>query len=165
MKKTILAAVFMLSVLPALSFAQTPVAKESLRGLRGVSINILPIARDAEAAGLSISQIQKTVESELRSAGIPIQNEARSGQEYASLSIVVDTIRHPQGVYLFMVNVAIVQEAQIPRLQKQGMFPVETYSKRALGLTTSSRMNVIYEPLKEKLGDFIRDYLTVNPKQ
>jgi hypothetical protein len=164
MKKNILAAVLLLLSLPALSFAQASAAKESLRGLRGVFINVLPVAKDAEIDGLSASQIQKIAESELRKGEIPILTEAKFGQEYANLVIVVDTIKHPQGVYLFTVSVSVVQDVQISRPQARGVFPAETYSKRALGLTTPNRLDVINEPLKEKLREFIRDYSSVNPK-
>lgn len=164
-KRIIFATAFILLMLPVLAFSQTSAPKESLRGLRSVFIKVLPVASDAQADGLFVSQIQKIVESELRKAGVPIRSEPQFGQEYASLGITIDTIKHPQGVYLFTVNVAVVQEVQITRPQRQGSFPAETYSKRALGLTTPSRIDVIYEPLKEKLGEFIRDYLAVNSKQ
>ena len=165
MKRIIFASAFVLLILPTLAFSQASASKESLRGLRGVFINVLPVADDAQANGLSASQIQKIVESELRKAGVPIHSESKFGQEYAGLAITVDTIKHPQGVYLFTVSVSVVQEVQISRAQGQGTFPAETYSKRALGLTTPNRMDVIYEPLKEKLGEFARDYLSVNPKK
>jgi stress-induced morphogen len=165
MKRIIFTFAFMLLILPVLAFSQMSAPKESLRGLRGVFIKVLPVARDAQVDGLSTSQIQKMIESELRKAGVPIRSESQLAQEFASLAITIDTIKHPQGVYLFTVNVAVVQEVQIARPQRQGSFPAETYSKKALGLTTPSRMDLIYEPLKEKLGEFIRDYLAVNPKQ
>lgn len=165
MKKSILTFVFLLLILPVLSFAQTSAAKESLRGLRGVFVSVLPIAKDAETSGISANQLQKIVESELKKAGVPILTEAKFGTEYANLVIVVDTIKHPQGIYLFTVNVSVVQEVQISRPQGKGIFPAETYSKRALGLTTPNRMEVINEPLKEKVGEFIKDYLAVNPKR
>ncbi len=165
MKKSILAFVFLLLLLPILSFAQTSDAKESLRGLSGVFVSVLPIAKDAEASGLSADQLQKIVESELRKAGVPILSEAKLGEEYANLVIVIDTIKHPQGVYLFTVNASVVQAVQISRPRGKGVFPAETYSKRALGLTTPNRMDVINEPLKEKIREFIEDYLAVNPKR
>lgn len=165
MKKSIITFVFLLLVMPVLSFAQTSAAKESLRGLRGVFVSVLPIAKDAETNALSANQLQKIVESELRKAGVPILIEAKSGGEYAKLVIVIDTIKHPQGIYLFTVSVSVVQEMQISRLQGKGIFPAETYGKRALGLTTPNRMDVINEPLKEKIGEFVSDYLSVNPKR
>ncbi len=156
MKKTFIASIFVLLLLPALSFSQTAASRESLRGLNGVFINILPIAKDAQSDGLSTSQIQKIIETELRKAGITIQSAPLPSNENANLSIVIDTIKHPQGVYVFTVSVSVVQEAQITHGQKQGRFPVETYGTIALGLTTPNRMDIIYEPLKEKLGEFIK---------
>jgi hypothetical protein len=165
MKKSILAFVFLLLIQPILSFAQASAAKESLRGLRGVFVSVLPVAKDAEKNGLSANQLQKIVESELRKAEVPILTEGKFSEEYANLVIVVDTIKHPQGVYLFTVNVSVVQEVQISRPQGTGIFPAETYSKRALGLTTPNQIDVINEPLKEKIGEFIKDYFAVNPKR
>ncbi len=165
MKRIIFATAFVLLMFPVLALSQVSAPKESLRGLRGVFIKILPIASEAQAAGLSLSQIQKIVESELRKAGVPIRTEPLFSHEYASLAITIDTIKHPQGIYLFTVNVSVVQQVQITRPQKQGLFPSETYSKRALGLTTPNRMDLIYVPLKEKLSEFIHDYLAVNSKQ
>ncbi|MGI8670285.1 MAG: hypothetical protein ACR2J3_10655 [Aridibacter sp.] len=166
MKKIFNAFVFLSLILPSLSFAQqTTNTKESLRGLRGIFVNVLPVAKDAETDGLSANQLQKIVESELRKAKVPILTESKSGEEYANLVIVVDTIKHPQGVYLFTVNVSVVQNVQISRPQGKGIFPAEIYSKRFLGLTTPNRLDIINEPLKEKVGEFIKDYLAANSKR
>lgn len=164
MKQIIFAFTFILLLLPITAFSQTPTSKESLRGLHGVFVNILPLAADAQADGLSAAQVQKIVETELHKAGIPINSESKFGQEFAGLIITIDTIKHPQGVYVFTVSVAVVQEVKISRTQgKGGIFPAETYSKRALGITTPSRMNLLYEPLKEKIGEFVSNYVSINP--
>jgi len=165
MKRIIFTTFFVLLMLPMLASSQTSASKESLRGLQSVFINILPIASDAQADGLSANQIRKVVEFELNKAGVLFRKEAQSEQENANLIITIDTIKHPQGVYIFTVNISVVQEMQIARLQKQNTFPAETYSKRALGLTTPNQMDIIYIPLKEKLIEFIRDFLAVNQKK
>jgi hypothetical protein len=66
--------------------------------------------------------------------------------------------------YLFRVSVGVVQNVKLSRLTNASDIPAETYRKIALGLTTPGRMEVIEEPLKEKLAEFIADFLSVNPK-
>jgi hypothetical protein len=142
--------------------AQSP-AVESLRGLRGVHIDVLPIDKDAQADGLSADTIRNNVESALRKAGIEVTTQDKPTDGYASLSVVVDTIKHPQGVYMYSINVSILQEVQITRSNKHGLFVAETYAKRAFGLTSPKQMDLIYEPLNAKLKELITDFVSVNP--
>ena len=82
----------------------------------------------------------------------------------AQLTIIVDTIKHPQGVYLFTVTVSVVQTVKLTRKPKGDDFPSETWKAIALGLTTPKQIEVILEPLKEKLGSFTEAWRSVNPK-
>lgn len=155
-------ALFLLT--PVFTSAQSP-SVESLRGLRGVHIDVLPIDKDAQAEGLSADTIRNNVESALRKAGIEVTTQDKPTDGYASLSVVVDTIKHPQGVYLYSVSLAILQEVQITRSNKSGLFVAETYGKRAFGLTTPNQLNLVYEPLDAKLKELIADFLKVNPRR
>jgi hypothetical protein len=138
--------------------------RESLRGLNGVYIYVLPVGKDVEAGGLSTGQIQKAVETQLREAGIPIQGEPNPADGSANLAITVDTLRHPQGAYLYDVEVSLLQEARLVRRQDSDSFPAQTWSSKAMGLTGAHQMSLILEPLKAKVADFVTDYLAVNPK-
>lgn len=163
MKKT-LVIISMLLLLPAGSYSQANYSKESLRGLRGVFVKVLPIQKDAEADGLSVEQIKKAVETQLRNAGITTHSSPDSTSGSANLAIVIDTIKHPQGPYIYTVTISLLQEVYLVRSEKQDVFPAETWSKKALGLTTPSRIGLIQEPIREKLKEFISDYIAVNPK-
>lgn len=138
--------------------------RESLRGLTGVYVYVLPVAKEVEAGGLSTAQIKKAVETQLRQAGITLYSEPNPADGAANLAIVIDTIKHPQGAYLYDVEVSLVQEVRLARLRESEPFPSQTWGAKAMGLTAPNRMNLIMEPLKEKVADFVADYLAVNPK-
>lgn len=143
---------------------QTANQKESLRGLSGLFVKIAPVAENARQDGLKVEQLQEIVLTQLRAAGITVHSQPQVADGYANLIIVIDTIKHPQGPYLFTVSVGVVQNVRLSRLTNTTDYPSETYRRIALGLTTPSRMGVIQEPLKEKLAELIDDFLSVNPK-
>jgi hypothetical protein len=64
---------------------------------------------------------------------------------------------------MYSINVSILQEVQITRSNKHGLFVAETYAKRAFGLTSPKQMDLIYEPLNAKLKELITDFVSVNP--
>jgi hypothetical protein len=138
--------------------------RESLRGLNGVYIYVLPVGKDVEAGGLSTSQIQKAVETQLREAGIPMHSEPNPADGSANLAITVNTLKHPQGAYLYDVEVSLLQEVHLARRQESDSFPAQTWSAKAMGLTGAHQMSLMLEPLKAKVADFVTDYLVVNPK-
>ncbi|HWZ82011.1 MAG TPA: hypothetical protein VNW47_05280 [Terriglobales bacterium] len=138
--------------------------RESLRGLDGVYLYVQPVGKDVEAGGLSTVQIQKAVEKQLHEAGIPIHSEPNPANGSANLAIIVDTLKHPQGAYLYDVEVSLLQEVHLARRQDLDSFPAQTWSAKAMGLTVANRMDLMIEPLKAKVADFVADYLAVNPK-
>jgi hypothetical protein len=138
--------------------------KESLRGLNGVYLYVHPLDKDVEAGGLTAMKIKNAVETQLRSAGIPIHNEPNPANGSANLAILVNTLKHPQGVYLYDVGVSLLQEVRLTRLSAADSFPAQTWSTKALGLTTANRMDIMLEPIRAKVDDFISDYTAVNPK-
>jgi hypothetical protein len=146
------------------AYGQTENPKESLRGLKGVYVKVAPVAENARNDGLKAERLQDVIASQLRAAGINIHTQSQASDGYANLIVIVDTVKHPQGPYLFTVSVGVVQNVKLSRLTNASDIPAETYRKVALGLTTPSRMEVIEEPLKEKLAEFIDDFLSVNPK-
>ena len=163
MQRRILVILALILSVPAISDAQTR-PRESLRGLPGVYVYVHPVEKDVEAGGLLRSQIQSAVEGALRKAGITIYSEPQPADGSANLTIVVDTIKHPQGPYLYSVEVSLLQEVHLARRREPDPFPAQTWSARAFGLTSPNRMDLILEPIRMKVDEFIGDYLAVNPK-
>jgi hypothetical protein len=140
--------------------------RESLRGLNGVYVYVQPVAKEVEAGGLSTNQIQNAVIKQLREAGIPVQEEPLPANGSATLVIAIGTVKRPaEAAYLFDVEVSLLQAVQLARRPDPDPFPAQTWSQKALGITGPSRMDLILEPLKVRLGDFAKDYLSANPKR
>ena len=137
---------------------------DSLRGISGVYLNVLPTNKDAAAAGLSEAHIRRIVKDRLRKAKIPIHKRPSPKDGRANLIVKIDTLKHPQGVYLFTVEVSLIQEVHLARLKSADLFPSETWSKQALGLTTPNQMDLIHHPVLEKVDEFIADYRKANPR-
>jgi hypothetical protein len=139
--------------------------RESLRGLNGVYVYVQPVAKDVEAEGLSTTQIQSAVEKQLRGAGISLQGEPQEGIGSATLVIAIGIVKRPsEEAYLFDVEVSLLQTVRLARRNDPDTFPAQTWSQKALGITGPKRMDLILEPLKVRVGDFVNDYLSVNPK-
>jgi hypothetical protein len=113
---------------------------------------------------VSTSNVQKAVETQLREAGIPLHSEPQPADGSANLAIIINTIKHPQGAYLYDVEVSLLQEVHLARRQEPDPFPAQTWSAKAMGLTRANRMDLVLEPLRARLADFIKDYVSVNPK-
>ena len=144
-------------------YSQT-LPRESLRGLKGVYLYVHPVEKNVEAGGLSTAQIHKAVEAELRKADIPVYSEPQPANGSANLVIVINIVKHPQGVFLYAVEVSLLQEVHLARRQDPDAFPAQTWSAEALGLTSPNRMDLMLEPLRAKVGEFIKDYTAVNPR-
>jgi hypothetical protein len=99
----------LLVLLVSISYSQTR-PRESLRGLNGAYVYVQPVGKDVEAGGLSTSNVQKAVETQLREAGIPLHSEPQPADGSANLAIIINTIKHPQGAYLYDVEVSLLQE-------------------------------------------------------
>jgi hypothetical protein len=160
-KKTIflLPAVLLFGVL--FSQAQTK-PRESLHGLHGVFLYIHPVGHDVEAGGLTTEQVKIVVEKSLKQAGLTVYNEPQPAEGSANLVVIIDIVKHPQGAFLYSVEVSLLQEVHLARTKEADPFPAQTWGSRALGLTSPNRTDLILEPLKAKVEDFIADYKAAN---
>lgn len=151
-----------LFLLPArVLVGQPDKGRESLRGLSSFFVVIPPVNDDISQDGLNVAHLRNVVESSLTQAGIGISKEPKQKEGFANLVVLIDTIK-TQGVYLFTVSVGVVQEVHLTRDPKMTAMPAQTWTALALGLTTPQRLDIIDEPLKEKLGDFIKAFRAAN---
>lgn len=153
----------LLLLLVSVSYSQTR-TKESLRGLTGVYVYVLPVGKEIEAGGLSRNQIQKAVQKQLSDAAVTLYNEPQSAEGSANLAITIDTVKYSQGAFLYTVEVELLQDVHLARRADQEPFAAQTWAAKAMGITGANRMDLILEPLKARLGNFIADYLAVNPR-
>lgn len=105
------------------------------------------------------------VETKLREAGIPIQSEPQPANGSANLVATIDTVKNPQGIYVYAVELSLLQEVHLARRQEPDPFRAETWGAKAIGMTSANRMDLILEPLRARVDDFVNDYLAVNMKR
>jgi hypothetical protein len=161
MKKTIVVFLFAAILGPVASHSQTR-PRQSLQGLHGVFLYVAPAAKEVEAGGLSTADIRKATEKALREAGIEIYSEPQPAEGSANLAVTVDIVKYSDTTYLYSVNVSLLQEARLARLPEEGTFPAQTWVAGAFGITSKNRMDLILEPLKAKVADFVQDFKAAN---
>jgi hypothetical protein len=149
-------------VLGAVSSHSQTRPRQSLQGLHGVFLYVLPVAKEVEAGGLSTTQVQKATEKALRDAGIEIYAEPQPAEGSANLAVTIDIVKYSDAAYLYSVNVSLLQEARLVRLPEEGTFPAQTWMAGAFGITGTNRMDLILEPLKAKVADFVQDFKAAN---
>jgi hypothetical protein len=161
--KSLLFLFLLLSNFTALADLQNSDTKESLRGLNGVFIICQFI--DMQPVGLSTDDIQKTVEAALHDAGIQVDTKPQNAHGDANLSITVNTVKDFQlGLYLFMVQVTVIQKVQLTRQSHAQPVAAQTWTRNIQGLTSPDRVDVIEQAVNQCVGMFVDDYWKVNPR-
>ena len=136
--------------------------KESLRGLKGVYL--ITQFPDQQPEGLTTNAILKSARTTLEAAAIPVDAEPEKAHGEANLSITVAPIYDSQtGLYLFTVQVALIQDAQLTRQPHPATVGAQTWSRTVQGLTSPERLDAIEQALKRCLDKFVADYRAVNP--
>jgi hypothetical protein len=155
-----------IAILASVSTGQSQTRqRESLRGLDGVYVYVQPVAKEVEVGGLATIQVQNAVRKQLREAGISVQSEPQSANGSATLIIAISVVKRPaEEAYLFDVEVSLLQAVHLVRQSDPDPFPAQTWSQKALGITGPKRMDLILEPLKVRVGDFVNDYFAANAK-
>lgn len=69
------------------AYGQTETPKESLRGLKGIYVNVVPVAENVRKDGLSTERVHQVVANQLRAAGINIHTQPQASDGYANLIV------------------------------------------------------------------------------
>jgi len=145
-------------------FAQEDVARETLRGLAGVNVNIeLTVSSGIDAKPLS-EQIQSDVESKLASMGIKVlsKEELFSATGGPLLSVRVNLMKD-EGKYLSYILIQLYQHVYLMKGPRDVTYPAVTWS-------TDGAQAVLYalEDLRglvlEEAGRFAPDFRSANPE-
>lgn len=148
------------------AFAEMPErAKETLRGLPGVTVVIEPLHDSAEHDGLTRSQLQAAVERQLQAAGIRVltQDEWRSTPGSPYLYVNVSALKKSYGLYAYSIEVCLNQLVTLIRNQDIQEF-AETWETREVGTVGKDRLATVHQSVAAHVGIFIRDYFSVNPR-
>jgi hypothetical protein len=147
-------------------FAEMPErAKETLRGLPGVTVVIEPLQETAEHDGLTRGQLQTEVERQLQAAGIRVltQEEWRTTPGSPYLYVNVSALKKNYGLYAYSIEVCLNQLVTLTRNQNIQEF-AETWETREVGTVGKDRLATVQESVASHVNIFIRDYFSVNPQ-
>src|SRR5262245_40835573 len=90
-------------------------ARETLKGLPGVTVWVWDMTHEAERGGVTKQQVQTEVEQQLRRAGITVSvsEDASTLSGMALLTVSVTTLRHTENLYAYTVDLAVYQTAAL----------------------------------------------------
>lgn len=139
----------------------------SLRGLEGIGVVIETLQSDAELIGLTKSQLQTDIESQLGNARIRVLTEEErlktKGTPY--LYVNVNSVLFRQiSSYGYNIYVALQQDVRSERNPSADVLSACTW---IYGITGGVETSKLVEEIRKDVGAlvdrFINDYLTVNP--
>jgi hypothetical protein len=156
--------VFFLSFVSVTTADMPDRARETLRGLPGLTVVIEPMNPSAEQDGLTQRQLQADVEQRLRAAGIRVLTKAEwqktPGSPY--LYINVAALKKDYGLYAYAIEVCVNQLVALIRNQNIREF-AETWETREVGTVGTERLLTVRDSVVFHVDEFIRDYFSVNP--
>ena len=138
---------------------------ESLRGLKGVYIWVESLASQIKKDGLTEELIRRDVASQLQVAGIRILSKEEwfdtEGSPYLYVSANVLKLQ-PTNEYIYSIGISLRQNVY-PVRKPIEITGAATWSMGGIiGIT--SNLNKIRASVKEQIEEFIKVYLSVNPK-
>jgi hypothetical protein len=157
------------AMLPFSSYALASDAKynrASLRGVEGVYVKIEGLTPELEKDGLRKILIRTDVESELRTAGIRTLSKEKwfdvTGSPHLYVNINCLKLRETKE-YIYSVRIAFRQNVY-PEREPILILGATTWSVGGvIGIT--QRIEKIRASLKSRVEEFVRAYLSVNPKR
>jgi hypothetical protein len=140
--------------------------RASLRGVEGVYVKVEGLTPQMEKEGLKESVIRKDVESALRTAGIRTVSKAKwvdmMGSPHLYVNINCLNLEETKE-YIYSIRIAFRQNVY-PEREPILILGATTWSVGGvIGITQS--IDKIRASLKSRVDEFIKAYLSVNPKR
>jgi len=152
-----------LSIASFLFAYDTQTSRQSLRGLKGIYVEVEKIEPEIEKDGLTKNLIQRDVELELKKAGIKTLTKdvwfTTTGSPYLYVNANILKLRASKE-YIYSINIAL----------RQNVYPVREPIE-VIGATTWSiggivgityDLNKIRSSIKGQVDTFIKTYLAIN---
>lgn len=145
--------------------AQTeyPPDQKSLRGLQGVSVQVMKFD---SPEGVSLKQIQTDVELRIRKAGIRVvpfsSVSLLRGQPFLWISVLA--LKNPLGISVYSVNVQLWQDVTLKRSPTMSLSAATYTVAPRLVVVDAQNIRQLREDLSDCVDSFINDYLAMNPK-
>jgi hypothetical protein len=151
---------------PTVGFAFTADKRDTLRGLREVSVLVEYLPDDVEREGLSREHLKRDIEVRLQQAGLrvlAISEIAKSpGAPY--LYVAVYPITGPSvNLNAYAVGLTLKQLVQLSRNPTTEFFATTWEGPAPPSLLSAPRVLDIRTRISDAIGRFIIDYQAVNP--
>ncbi|MEP6754164.1 MAG: hypothetical protein ABJA67_01585 [Chthonomonadales bacterium] len=161
---------------------QTAMIKSSptiLKGIKRVILEIEPINKDAERAGLRFRDIKKDTEQLLKSAGlqtvnVDVDTKEAVGVAKASdkspiyspaLNITVGTMLTDNRLVVYKISIQLYDEVTLQRNPLGMVIGAVTWDlPEVFGLVGVENISEVRKEVKEMVGKFCEAYEKVNPK-
>ena len=141
--------------------ADTQIERDSLRDLDGVRVVV-----ESPGGALDKDQLQKTVESKLRSAGIKVQNPGDFPVGDPFLRVRVTTTEESNGIIGYNVELEFLQIVFLRRNPALTFNSAQTWkAKGQVGLAPAPQLaGKIQQDLSAQVDQFVAAYRAANPK-
>ncbi len=157
----IITVMVVLLILPGMVWGfNTKVTRETLQGIKGISVVVEKMGPESEKAGLTKSQIQTDVEMKLRMTGLNVltfeEVSKVSGSPWIYVNINIGKTSH--GAYVFNINLELMQNVYLERYNKRSI--ASTWSVEYIGITPN--LDDIRSKTRSLVDDFRHAWVSVN---
>jgi hypothetical protein len=144
--------------------------RDTLRGLQGMGVFVQPLGPEVERLGLTREALQTDTELQLRQYGIKVLSfrEALLTPGAPFLHVLVDVGRVNDETLSFVAVSTHVRFYEIVSLEREPATrcPAATWEAGNVArITSTKRLAEIRDSVKDRVADFINDYLAANPKE
>jgi len=163
------AVIVLLTILPGMVLGFTDeIARETLRGIKGVRVAVGVIKPEIERDGLSRDQILTDVELKLRMARLNVLTSEDGYSDKAFLVVTPHILKHHElssqlqgDMYLFSIYLELYQAVYLMRNKKRTL--AITWST-GIYYGIDSDLDKIRRRIKDQVDVFLNAWLSVNPK-
>ncbi len=162
----------LLMILPGMVCGvDTEISRKTIKGLKGVRVQVAPIEPEIEKAGLTRSQIRTDVELKLRLTGLNVLTPKISAKEDESIiedawprihvyAVILNASSGASAYYVFNIDLELIQLVYLARNNKPAW--ATTWSTGGTG--HSNELEKIRSAIKDSVDVFLNAWLSVNPK-
>jgi len=139
--------------------------RQTLAGLRGVSIVVEDVNPDAEKDGLTAAALHADIEGKLRQAGIAVLTEDQAARASGAphLYLKLSAMKHAAGFYAFHIQLGVRQRVILLRASRGIGFATTWSATDVLGTVNWASLPSIREDVMAKVDQFTKAYLAANP--
>ena len=141
--------------------------RETLRGVKALSVIVYDLDYEFEEYGLTQDKIQKDLEAKLRKAGIEVlsKEERMKVSGTPRLDLMIGALRaftaKDTEFYFISTVIKLRQDVYLERMPKSRVSGIATWSNTRFGINFA---NNIRSEVDGAIDKFITAYLSVNPK-